>query len=454
MSAKTYLFEEFSPISAKEWKQQIQMELKGADYNKTLVWESLEGIRVKPFYHIDEYEYLDIPTSKLDFKIAQEIFIDNPEIANKIALDALAKGATAIQFTALQSFDLDVLFQNFDSLKKKPILYFKNQFLSPQFNTELLQYFKDIRVVIQQDIIGQLAQTGNWFRDKKSDFEALKTLFQKNPSKICIGIDASIYQNAGATNIQQIAYALAHASEYLNAFGKECATAIQFEFAVGSNYFFEIAKLRAFRYLWQELTREHQNECPAKIIVKPTNRTKTIYDYNVNMLRTSTEYMSAVLGGADTIITQAYDHLFKKSNNFSQRIARNQLLLLKEENGFIDAQNFAKGSYYIESLTVEMAKKALVLLKEIEKSGGFLKQLKTGTIQNKIKESAQKEQSLFDQEKLILLGTNKYPNTADVMKGSMDLYPFVKKNTKQTKIQPILTKRLSEKLDKERLDKE
>jgi len=454
MPKEEYLFEEFDTVTAKEWKLQIQMELKGANYNDTLIWESLEGIKVKPFYHNDTNEYLQIPTPETNFDIAQEIYIDNPEIANKIALDALKKGATAIQFIAPQSFDLDVLFQGFNTLKNKPKLYFKNQFFSAQFNTSLLNYFADNTISIQQDIIGNFAKSGSWFSDKKTDFEVLRKQIKEHPNKISIAVDVSIYQNAGANYLQQLAYALGHASEYLNFLGEEAAKNIQFEFAIGSNYFFEIAKFRAFRYLWQQLTREFGFEQPANIIAKPSKRNKTIYDYNVNMLRTATEYMSAILGGANIITTQAYDHIFKKSNAFSQRIARNQLLLLKEENGFENAQNFASGSYYIESLTLSLAKKALILFKDIEKSGGFLKQLKANIIQDKIKDSALKEQALFDSGKLTLLGTNKYPNSDDLMKDELDLYPFIKNKPKKTSIQPVIARRLAEKMEQERLDKE
>jgi len=164
--------------------------------------------------------------------------------------------------------------------------------------------------------------------------------------------------------------------------------------------------------------------------------------------------MSAILGGADTIISQSYDSIFKKSNAFGSRIARNQLLLLKEENSFINAQEFPKGSYYIESLTIELAKKALSILKEIEKSGGFLKHLEKGSIQQKIQAAAQKEQDLFDSGKITLLGTNKYPNNKEKMQDELELFPFTKRQSSQTIIPPIVPKRLAEKMEKERLDTE
>ncbi len=454
MPKSTNLFEEFNPVSAKEWKQQIQMELKGADYSDTLVWQSLEGIDVKPFYHPQEYDYLEIPIPNGNYKICQTIFVDDPAVANKIAIEVLSKGADSVQFIATHSFDVDVLFQNFDTLKNKPTIYIKSQFLSHQFIDSLLNYFDDDSVNIQQDIVGQLVNSGNWFINEINDFDVLKKLISKHPNKQILSVDAAIYQNAGASIVQQIAYALGHANEYLTAFGKDISNTILFEFAVGSNYFFEIAKIRAFRYLWQQITAEYGQETAARIIAKPSNRNKTLYDYNVNMLRTSTEYMSAILGGVDIVATRPYDHIFKKSNHFSNRIARNQLLILREENGFEEAYSFAKGSYYIETLTVEIAKKALQLFKDIEKTGGFLSNLKSDLIQRKIKEVAEKEQVLFDDGKLSLVGTNKYPNSDDKMKEVIELYPFLKYSKKQTLIQPILPKRLAEKIEQERISNE
>jgi len=454
MNTKTNLFQEFNPVSAKEWKQQIQMELKGADYNEVLVWQSLEGIDVKPFYHADNFEYLEIPIPNKSFEISQSVFIDNPEVANKIALDIISKGVDCIVFNAKESFDIDVLLQGFNELANKPQIYFNTQFLSPNFIASLLSYSNNLEIDIQLDILGNLASTGNWYDSEERDFGFIKTLLTNHPSHKILKVNASLYQNAGATNIQQVAYALSHATEYLMTFDKEKISSIQIEFAIGSNYFFEIAKLRAFRYLWQKVLNEYKLEIPIYIIATPSLRNKTLYDYNVNMLRTSTEYMSAILGGADVISTQAYDTIFKKSNAFSNRIARNQLLVLREENGFEKAQEFAKGSYYIENLTIEIAKKSLLIYKELEKQGGFLSAIKSGKIQTKIQEVAQKEEALFDKGTLTLLGTNKFPNSEDRMKEELELYPFLKSNKNQTLIKPILSKRLAEKTEQIRLDKE
>jgi methylmalonyl-CoA mutase len=155
--------------------------------------------------------------------------------------------------------------------------------------------------------------------------------------------------------------------------------------------------------------------------------------------------MSAILGGVDGVSNLAYDAIYHKDNEFGDRIARNQLLILKQESYFNQVHNPADGAYYIESLTEQLAEKALALFKDIEANGGLITQLIEGTIQRKINESAQKEQELFDSGKEILLGTNKYPNKNDKMKHDLELFPFVKKNPRKTLITPIIETRKTEK---------
>jgi methylmalonyl-CoA mutase len=268
-----------------------------------------------------------------------------------------------------------------------------------------------------------------------------------------ININSSLYQNAGANMVQELAYSLAHANEYLNRIST-INQPIVFKISVGTNYFFEIAKLRAYRILFNCIAKEYNPNLECHLVVTPTKRNKTIYDYNVNMLRTTTECMSAIIGGADAIANLPYDSLYHKDNEFGDRIARNQLLILKNESYFDKVNNPADGTYYIESLTHQLAEKALILFKDIEANGGFLKQLNEGIIKRKIQESADKEQELFDSGKEVLLGTNKYPNKDDKMKHDLELFPFVKVNPRKTLITPIIEKRLAEKLEQERLGKE
>ncbi|WP_456422077.1 methylmalonyl-CoA mutase subunit beta [Lutibacter sp.] len=448
----TFITKDFEPSSAKAWKQKIQVDLKGADYNSTLLTKTNEGITIKPFYHSDNFEKLNIPTPKKDFNVCQKIRISTEDEANALAIDAINRGANALKFIAKKPFNTNILFKKL--VNKGVEFHFQFEFLSKDFIDNITKLLKEEIVFYNVDIIGNIARNGNWFTSLNNDFKIVEKLIQENSKEFILGVNANLYQNAGANNTQQIAYALAHANEYLNKFNGEVASKIQFNFSIGSNYFFEIAKIRAFRYLYNLISQEYNTTAIAEIFAESSLRNKTIYDYNVNMLRTTTENMSAILGGANTISNSSYDVLFHTSNEFGDRIARNQLLILKEESYFKNAQYIATDSYYIESITKQMVEKALIIFKEIEKSGGFLQQLKEGTIQRKIKENAQKEQTQFDIGKLILVGTNKYMNEQDKMSHDLQINPFVKHNPKKTLIIPIIPKRLSEKIEQKRLKNE
>ncbi len=450
------LFNDFSPISSKQWKQKIQFELNGADYNQTLIWNSPEDIKVKPFYHKDEFtKSFPVTTKASEFRICQNIFVYDFEKSIERALDSLNRGAESLRFT-IENESIDIT----KFLERLPLekitVYFYLTFIS-------IDFVKKIDAIAKQkkgtffcnlDPIGQLAKDGNWFTTKeKNNFETLN-LFSKETTAISfISINAALYQNAGANMVQQIAYSLAHANEYFNRI-PSIKQPIVFEISVGTNYFFEIAKLRALRILFKIIAKEYNHDFDCSIIVSPTKRNKTLYDYNVNMLRTTTECMSAILGGADAIVNLPYDALYHKDNEFGDRIARNQLLILKYESYFDKVNNPADGSYYIENLTNQLSEKALVLFKDIEANGGFLKQLNDGVIKRKIQESADKEQELFDTGKEILLGTNKHPNKEDKMKHDLELFPFVKVKPRKTLITPIIEKRLAEKIEQQRLEQE
>lgn len=452
------LFNEFDPISAKAWKQKIQLDLKGADYNNTLVWNSLEGIDVKPFYHADNTKDLSFQiTSNQTWKSNQSIYVDNSKDANSKALDVINRGAESLTFVVpSEDVDLPTLLEGID-LINIPV-FFEPEFISANFTLQLndIAKRKKARLYLQSDIIGNLAKSGNWFNNLKNDHRNLEDIASKcDALTSIISIDISLYQNAGANIIQQLAYALAHANEYLNHFGSNLKGKVVFNLSVGSNYFFEIAKLKSLRLLWNSLASEYFEKTPDCIIIAtPSKRNKTIYDYNTNLLRTTTECMSAILGGADFISNLRYDAIYHNDNEFGERIARNQLLILKHESYFDIVNNPTEGTYYIDELTDQLATKALSIFKDIEQNGGFLKQLKEGTIQRKIKESATKEQALFNNNDIVLLGTNKYQNEKDHMSNNIERYPFVKTKSRKTLIEPIIEKRLAESIEKERLENE
>ena len=450
------LFDDFNPISSKQWKQQIQFELKGADYNETLVWNSPEDIQVKPFYHKDENsKRYSNNTKATEFKICQNIFVYDVEKSIERANNTLTRGADSLRFS-IENDSVDVI-RLLENLPLNNItVYFNLSFFSIDFVKKIDTFAtkNNTKIFCNLDPIGQLAKDGNWFTTKeKNNFETLSLLSKQTKSVSLISINAALYQNAGANMVQQIAYCLGQANEYFNRI-ESITKPIVFEVAVGTNYFFEIAKLRALRLLFNLIAKEYNHTLDCNIIVSPTKRNKTLYDYNVNMLRTTTECMSAIIGGANAIANLPYDALYHKDNEFGDRIARNQLLILKNESYFDKVNNPADGSYYIETLTNQLAEKSLALFKDMESNGGFLKQLNDGIIKRKIQESADTEQKLFDSGKEILLGTNKHPNKQDRMKHDIELFPFVKQNPRKTLIKPIIEKRLAEKLEQERLNLE
>ena len=458
------LFNEFDPVSSKQWKQKIQFDLKGADYNETLIWDSPEDIHVKPFYHSDDFKTLPEVSDHrgTQWDICQEIYVSSVTQANTKALNVLNRGAESILFVVpIEAVSIYHLLKNINLTITT--IHFKLHFISEEFIIRLSNYLKhkNATVYVNIDLIGNLVKSGNWYYNLAQDHDILNSIMTHSEVfKSTVGVDMSLYQNAGANMIQQLAYGMAHANEYLNHYKDSFATKatdafiLNFTVAIGPNYFFEIAKIRALRILYRTLASEYDVALECHIFAIPSQRNMSIYDYNNNMLRTTTECMSALLGSADTICNSPYDILYHKDNEFGERISRNQLLILKHESYFDKVGNPTDGAYYIENLTSQLAEKALELFKDIESNGGFLKQLKEGTIQRKIKESASKEQNRFDAIEDVLLGTNKHVNAKDQMKNELELYPFVKTNKRKTLIEPIIPKRLAEKLEQQRLKNE
>lgn len=455
------LFRDFPPVSAKAWKQKIQVDLKGADYNKTLIWESPEGIKTKPFYKREDNEehLLENQTCPEKWNIGEQIEVSAAKEANTKAIAALAKGAEALLFSLpKKQISPDELLSGIST--SIPV-YLEFEEPNRELLTPFLEFQKGSKhnLIYNLDPIGHLARTGNWMENRSKDLGFLNECLSEYPEYQLLYVDLDLYDNAGANMVQQLAYAINHLTEYLNEFAalwktnKDTAS-VCFKVAVRGSYFFEIAKLRALRILWKTVAAEYGFESDCHILAVPSKRNKTLYDYNVNLLRTTTECMSAILGGANTVCNLPYDAIYHEHNEFGDRIARNQLLILKHESYFDKVNNPAEGAYYIESLTHELAEKALALFKNIEGSGGFLHQLSAQTIQRKIKESAAKEQEKFDNEKIVLLGTNKYPNEKDRMSDNLQKKPFVGVKPRKTTIEPVIAKRLAELTEQKRLEDE
>ncbi|MBT8319266.1 MAG: methylmalonyl-CoA mutase, partial [Gramella sp.] len=291
---KQLLFQEFEEVSAKQWKQKIQADLKGADYNEKLVTRTLHGINIKPFYSSEDIEESLKVSNPAHWNICEKIYVTSAEAAHKKALQKLQKGTEAIWFI-LPSKEIDCE----ELLKDLPsglTIYFKPEFHDAEFIQELDTVIlkKEFKAYLQTDIIGKLARTGNWFDNMNSDHEELEKIVQNSKNfESVISINLGLYQNAGATIPQQLAYAMAQATEYLNHlsgldFSEEQKANFKFQFhvSVGSDYFFEISKIRALRWLFATVAKEFGFSSTCHILAEPTKRTKTLYDYNVNLLRT------------------------------------------------------------------------------------------------------------------------------------------------------------------------
>lgn len=445
------LFADFEPDPAAQWKLRIQAELRGGDYNELMTRTTAEGIRTKPFYTKEDLPedpteylrtgagwnagmYLDPddggdPAGRIETAMAGGIHNFLVTVRSEAGWLAGVAADTA-------AFWLDWRDIHLDPGAALPAEWSRKALLLP-------------------DPVGHLAETGNWSQNRSADLVRLCALCGEHPDGVTVQVRSDVYQQAGADCVQQLAYAISHAQEYLLLADENpsLSPALEnpvFRVACGSDYFMEIAKIRALRRLWHLLASQSGLSGRCRILAMPGLRNKTIYDYNTNMLRTTLECMAAATGGADLVCNQPYDTLYHKPNAFADRIARNQLLILKEEAYFSKIANPADGSYYIESLTDQLGRKALELFKNLEKGGGMLRQLKEHKIQKKIRESARLEQAAFDSGDRVLVGSNVFPNPDDRMAGDLEKNPE-SGNPGKTLIEPLRLRRLARQYEKERL---
>ncbi|MEE0975032.1 MAG: methylmalonyl-CoA mutase family protein, partial [Muribaculaceae bacterium] len=244
------------------------------------------------------------------------------------------------------------------------------------------------------------------------------------PALRVISVDSAMLNNSGAYIFQELGYALAWGAEWLNLLTEagltvdQAAKRIKFNMGISSNYFMELAKFRAARMLWAQIVEQYKPECKCscKMMTHATTSTfnLTVFDAHVNLLRTQTEAMSAALAGVDSITVTPFDATYKTPDAFSERIARNQQFLLKEESHLDKIVDPAGGSYYVETLTVSIAQEAWKLFLEVEEKGGFLACVNNGDVQKAVNASSEKRHGDMARRKEILLGTNQYPNFGEM----------------------------------------
>lgn len=452
---KERLLTEFAPISTQEWMDKITADLKGADFAKKLVWRTNEGFNVNPFYRREdleglttphmmpaEYPYVRSTRMDNDWLIRQDINASDLKAANAKALDVLGKGINSLGFKLkkdqINVESLQVLLK--DILPEAIELNFTCCIsVAAKLAGVLTEYFATTGADVAQckgsiafDAFKKQLVRGisnpNWVENCKTLLEAAKGL----PQFRVLTVNALNLNNAGAYIYQELGYALSWGAELLDkltAAGyslEEVTSRIKFVFGVGSNYFMELAKFRAARWLWAEIVgaygEEYRGEV-AKIHQQAVTSTwnKTIFDAHVNLLRTQTEAMSATLGGVDSLTVQPFDITYQESDDFSERIARNQQLLLKEECHFDKVIDPAAGSYYVEYLTNSIATEAWKLFLAVEEEGGFAAAVEAGSVQKAVNTSNDKRHAAVAARKEIFLGTNQFPNFTEVAAGKIKI---------------------------------
>lgn len=442
--SKEKLFSDFPSVSTQEWMDKITADLKGADYEKKLVWKTNEGFKVKPFYRQEDLEGLKtteglpgqfpyIRGNKKDdntWFIRQDITVEDPAEANAKALDILNKGVDSLGFKVKASqLNIEYIRTLLKDICCECVeLNFRTCQRHTQQLAELLDtYFKEkgydpekLYGSVNFDPVSKMLQKGKDTSPIISQAKGLVETLAGYPHFQCIAVNSVMLNNSGAYIYQELGYALAWGNEYLNRLVEAgvpvdlAAKKIRFNFGISSNYFMEIAKFRAARMLWADIVKAYNPACDCACKMTAHAETSsfnlTLFDAHVNLLRTQTETMSAAIAGVNSITVTPFDKTYETPNEFSERIARNQQLLLKEESHMNRIVDPAGGSYYIENLTVAIAQQAWNLFLQVEDEGGMVKAVQAGSIQATINASNKARHEAVSKRKEILLGTNQYPN--------------------------------------------
>lgn len=433
------LFEAFSPVTKEIWRAKAEVDLKGADFNKKMIWRTNEGFNVQPLYFdedikdfktIDslpgEHPYVRGTRTNNDWQVRQDYDVEDAKAANAKALDALNKGVTAVGFNLHKEVsDLNVLLNgiytdvaeiNFSicptkavELAKALVTYLQAKGTADKFTGS-----------IDFNPYKRIFKKGEKF---PGDIVAVATELLKVVAPVkglrVLGVDSVMLCNAGAFIYQELGYALAWGNEWMAELTEagfkadEVASRIKFNMGVQTVYFMELAKFRAARMLWAQIAKQYgASEEASKMLVNAcTSRfSQTLFDSYVNLLRSQTQAMSAALASVDEITVTPFDAPYKKADEFSERMARNQQILLKEESHLDKVVDPAGGSYYIEELTMSMAQAAWKLFLDVEDKGGFKAEAENFNVTNAVNASAATRFDKVAKRKEQLVGTNQFPN--------------------------------------------
>ena len=451
MANKEKLFIEFTAPTTQEWLDKIQVDLKGADFQKRLVWRTNEGFNVQPFYRREDLANLKTPDAlpgefpfvrgnKKDsnvWYVRQNIKVDDPKAANAKALDILNKGIDSLGFmlpgklvsketveTLLDGIYCDIIEVNFATCPRHSVEL-------AEILVEFFQkkgYDKEKLVgSIEWDPMSKMVMKGKDVTPVLAFGPKLVETLKDYPNFRCISVSTDALNNAGAYIVQELGYALAWGNEYLQLLTEAgidadlAASKIKFNMGVSENYFMELAKFRAARMLWAQIVKQYEPKCDdsCKMVVNATTSkyNQTLFDSYVNLLRSQTEAMSAALAGIHSMVVTPFDAPYEQPNDFSERIARNQQLLLKEECHFGAVVDPGAGSYYIEHLTDSLAVEGWKIFLQVEEDGGFLAAAKDGKVQDVINATNVKRHGDAAKRKEFILGTNQFPNFTEVSDG-------------------------------------
>lgn len=440
------LFTEFPPVTTEQWDEVIIKDLKGGDYEKKLVWRTLEGFSVRPYYRAENLK--DIPFTGIApgvFPYVRGVEANNKwltrqdyclcegiEEANALALDGLCKGVESVGFRINGKEGLDKA--GFAKLLKDivlPAVEINFTHCMPRTAVEtvkaFIEYVKEQGIKPEEvhasfDVSPLHMLTVRGTLNPAKGYEILAECIRLTadyPHVQVVNVQGYDFNDAGAGIVQELAFSLAIGSDYmagLTALGLDAsliASKMRFTLAVSSNYFMEIAKFRAARVLWANIAKAYgakEEACKICTHAVTSAWNQTVYDAYVNMLRGTTEAMSAAVAGVHSLTVLPFDHAFRKPGEFSNRIARNVQSILKEESRFDKIVDPAAGSYYIETLTNSIINAAWTLFKTVEEKGGYLEAFKAGFVQGEIKATAEKRDKNIATRRDTILGTNQYPN--------------------------------------------
>lgn len=443
------LFDMFSPVSPEEWRAKAEVDLKGADFDKKMVWRTDEGFNVQPLYRgvdikdfktIDslpgEYPYVRGTRTNNDWQARQEIDAADVKEANAKALDVLNKGITSLGFKLHDDFNLDVLLDGiYTDIAQVNFAVCPNKVV--EFAKVLVAYLE--KKGTADKFVGSIdfnPYKATFKKGKKFEgiaevaAELLKVVAPVKGLRV-LSVNSEMLSNAGAYIYQELGYALSWGNEWMAQLtdagfsADEVASRIKFNMGISTIYFMELAKFRAARMLWAQIVKQYnpQCDCACKMVVHATTSrySQTMFDSYVNMLRSQTQAMSAALASVDEITVTPFDAPYKKSDEFSERIARNQQLLLKEESHLDKVVDPAGGSYYIEELTMSLAQVAWKLFLETEDKGGFKAAVESYDVTNAVNASANARFDKVAKRREQLLGTNQFPNFTEVSDGKKAL---------------------------------